>query len=52
MAPDGVTANMSFLPSDHSYGEIYLYGRCRNTTDHHNDGTTNATNITDQPQPR
>jgi len=47
---DGVTANMSFLPSDHSYGEINLYGECRNMTDHHNDGKTNATNITDQLQ--
>jgi hypothetical protein len=29
---DGVTANMAFVPSDHSYGEIILYGECRNTT--------------------
>ncbi|MCV6984827.1 hypothetical protein H7H78_05045 [Mycobacterium shinjukuense] len=35
---DGVTANMSFFPSDHSYGEVILYGECRNTTDHHGDG--------------
>jgi hypothetical protein len=39
---------VSFLPSDHSYAEINLYGECRNTTDHHNDGKTNATNITEQ----
>lgn len=34
---DGVTANMSFVPSNHSYGEIQLYGQCRNTTDRHHD---------------
>jgi hypothetical protein len=45
---DGVTANMSFLPSDHSYGQIILDGQCRNTTDHHHDGKTNSINITDQ----
>ncbi|OBH12070.1 hypothetical protein [Mycobacterium sp. E1747] len=45
---DGVTANMSYLPSDHSYGQIMLYGECRNTTDHHHDGKTNTTNITSE----
>jgi hypothetical protein len=45
---DGVTANMNFLPSDHSYGQIVLDGQCRNTTDHHRDGKTNSINITDQ----
>lgn len=45
---DGVTANMGYAPSDHSYGQIMLYGQCRNTTDHHHDGKTNSTNITSQ----
>jgi hypothetical protein len=45
---EGVTANISFVPSDHSYGQINLYGQCRNTTDHHNDGKTNGTDITNQ----
>jgi hypothetical protein len=49
---DGVTANMSLLPSDRNYGQILLQGQCRNTTDHRNDGKTNGTNITDQLQPR
>jgi hypothetical protein len=43
---DGVTASMSFVPSDHSYGQIILDGECRNTTDHHRDGKTNGTDIT------
>jgi len=43
---DGVTASMSFVPSDHSYGQIILDGECRNTTDHHHDGKTNGTDIT------
>jgi hypothetical protein len=47
---NGVTANMSFFPSDHSYGEINLYGECRNTTNHHDDGKTNGTDITAQLQ--
>ncbi|WP_077080454.1 hypothetical protein [Mycobacterium numidiamassiliense] len=34
---NGVTANMSYLPSDHSRGQIILYGECRDTTDHHHD---------------
>ncbi|VAZ72903.1 Putative lipoprotein LppJ [Mycobacterium persicum] len=34
---NGVTANISFLPSDHSYGQIILDGECRNTTDHRHD---------------
>lgn len=45
---DGVTANMGFVPSDHSYGQIMLYGQCRNTTDHHHDGKTNSIDITNQ----
>ena len=45
---DGVTANMGYVPSDHSYGQIMLYGQCRNTTDHHHDGKTNGTDITNQ----
>lgn len=43
---DGVTANMGYVPSDHNYGQIMLYGQCRNTTDHRHDGKTNTTNIT------
>jgi hypothetical protein len=35
-------------PSDHTYGQVHLYGECRNTTDHHNDGKTNGTDITGQ----
>jgi hypothetical protein len=45
---NGVTANIGFFPSDHSYGEITLYGECRNMTDHHDDGNTNSTDITNQ----
>ncbi|MBS4728411.1 hypothetical protein MSM1_08700 [Mycobacterium sp. SM1] len=45
---DGVTANMGFFPSDHSYGEIILYGECRNTTDHHHDGKTNSVDISSE----
>lgn len=33
----GVTANMGFIPSDHSRGQILLYGECRDTNDHHHD---------------
>jgi hypothetical protein len=47
---DGVTANMGFVPADHSYGQLILDGQCRNTTDHHNDRKTNAVDITDQLQ--
>lgn len=43
---DGVAANMGYVPSDNSYGQIMLYGQCRNTTDHHHDGKTNTTDIT------
>ena len=49
---DGVTANMSLLPSDHTHSQIILRGQCRNTTDHHNDGKTNGTNITSQVAPQ
>lgn len=35
-----------FLPSDHSYGELSLYGECRNTTNQHDDGKTSGTDIT------
>jgi hypothetical protein len=48
---NGVTASISFLPSDHSYGQITLYGECRNPTDHRHDGKTNSTDITDQLRP-
>jgi hypothetical protein len=42
----GVTANIGFLPSDHSYGQIHLYGECRNTANHKGEG--GWTDITDQ----
>jgi hypothetical protein len=45
---DGVTANIGFVPSDHSYGQVMLYGQCRNMTDHHHDGKTNSADITNQ----
>ena len=45
---DGVTANMSFVPSDHSYGQNHAVWQCRNTTDHHHDGKTNGTDFTNQ----
>jgi len=45
---DGVTANMNLFASDHSYGQIDLYGQCRNTTDHHHDDKTNGVDITAQ----
>ncbi|MDD4865681.1 MAG: hypothetical protein PHQ28_00685 [Mycobacterium sp.] len=45
---DGVVANISFLPSDHAYGQVLLYGECRNMSDHHHDGKTNDTDITGQ----
>jgi hypothetical protein len=46
---DGVVANIGFIPSDHAYGQILLYGECRNMTDHHNDGSkTNGSDITTQ----
>jgi hypothetical protein len=45
---DGVVAEIGFIPSDHAYGQVHLYGECRNTTDHHNDGKTNGTDITSQ----
>ncbi|TAM72040.1 hypothetical protein [Mycobacterium sp.] len=45
---DGVTANMGYVPSDHRYGQIMLYGQCRNTTDHHHDGKTDSTDITNE----
>jgi hypothetical protein len=44
----GVVANMGFVPSDHSYGQIEIIGQCRNMTDHHHDGKTNGTDITSQ----
>ncbi|WP_301150650.1 hypothetical protein [Mycobacterium simiae] len=34
---NGVTATIGFVPSDHSRGQIILYGECRNTSDHHHD---------------
>jgi hypothetical protein len=33
----GVTANIGYMPSDHSRGQIILYGECRDTNDHHHD---------------
>lgn len=45
---DGATASMGFIPSDHNYGQIMLYGQCRNTTDHRHDGKTNGTDITNK----
>lgn len=33
----GVTANVGFIPSDHSRGQILLYGQCRDMNDHHHD---------------
>ncbi|GAB7145150.1 hypothetical protein LRC484719_37490 [Mycobacterium riyadhense] len=43
---DGVTANMMRNTDYPGYGTIYLYGECRNTTNHHNDGKTNGIDIT------
>jgi hypothetical protein len=43
---NGVTANMSLFPSDHNYGQLMLYGQCRNTNNHHGDG--GWTDITNQ----
>jgi hypothetical protein len=40
MNRDGVVANIGFIPSDHAYGQVHLYGECRVTTDHHHDGKT------------
>jgi hypothetical protein len=45
---DGVVASIGFIPSDHAYGVVHLYGECRNMTDHHRDGKTNGTDITAQ----
>jgi hypothetical protein len=45
----GVTANMSYLPSDHAYGEIFVLGECRVTADHHHDNAS-GTDITGQLQ--
>ena len=42
----GVTANIGFLPSDHTYGQIHLYGECRNTANHKGEG--GWTDITNQ----
>lgn len=33
----GVTANIGYIPSDHTRGQIILYGECRDTNDHHHD---------------
>jgi len=46
---NGVTANMGFIPSDHSRGQILLYGECRDMNDHHHDpgaGTDITTQLT------
>jgi hypothetical protein len=45
---DGVVANIGFIPSDHAYSQILLYGQCRNMTDHHNDRKAGGTDITSQ----
>lgn len=34
---NGVTANLGYIPSDHSRGQILLYGECRDPNDHHHD---------------
>jgi uncharacterized glyoxalase superfamily protein PhnB len=34
----GVTANIGYFPSDHTYGQIILYGECRNTANHKGEG--------------
>jgi hypothetical protein len=41
---DGVTANMGFVPSDHSYGQIILDGECRNMTASRNGRWIDITN--------
>ncbi|WP_199182821.1 hypothetical protein [Mycobacterium sp. 4858] len=43
---DGVAASISFMPSDHSYGQIILDGQCRNMGNHKGEGQW--TNINDQ----
>jgi hypothetical protein len=35
---NGVTANIGYFPSDHTYGQIILYGECRNTANHKGEG--------------
>jgi hypothetical protein len=35
---NGVTANIGYFPSDHTYGQINLYGQCRNTANHKGEG--------------
>lgn len=47
----GVTANIGLLPLDHTRGQILLHGQCRNTTDHHKDGKTNGSDLTDRLKP-
>jgi hypothetical protein len=42
----GVAANMGLFPPDQNYGQLMLYGQCRNTTNHHGDGSW--TDITNQ----
>jgi hypothetical protein len=46
---DGVTANMSYLPSDHAYAEMFIYGECRVTANHHDDNPRD-TDITNRLQ--
>lgn len=43
---DGVAASISFMPSDHSYGQIILDGQCRNMGNHKGEGQW--TSINDQ----
>ncbi|MCA2244762.1 hypothetical protein JF781_20595 [Mycobacterium sp. WUMAC-067] len=43
---DGVAASISYMPSDHSYGQIILDGQCRNIGNHKGEGKW--VNINDQ----
>lgn len=43
---DGVAASISYMPSDHAYGQIILDGQCRNMGNHKGEGQW--TNINDQ----
>lgn len=45
---DGVVANIGFVPSNHDYGQILIYGECRNTTNHRDDRSGGDTDITGQ----
>ncbi|UGT95018.1 hypothetical protein KN246_16715 [Mycobacterium intracellulare] len=43
---DGVAASISYMPSDHAYGQIIFDGQCRNMGNHKGEGQW--TNINDQ----